>query len=91
MPDLQHLRRYAWDGQAFLCLLVTIFTCHIADSARAAEVRKLPGHVPRIVESLQPVGRFPGTNLLNLAITLPLRDSVGLKNHSKDEVRQPAQ
>ena len=46
----------------------------------AAPLRVLPGHVPAITTSLQPLGRLPETNQLNLAIALPLRNPDALSN-----------
>jgi subtilase family serine protease len=43
----------------------------------AAE-KQLPGHVPEAVKGLSPSGRLPATNVLDLAIGLPLRDQPGL-------------
>jgi uncharacterized repeat protein (TIGR03803 family) len=46
-------------------------------TARAVERQTLPGHAPGAVArlNLQPVGRLPATNRLNLAIGLPLRNT----------------
>ncbi|MGO8836766.1 MAG: protease pro-enzyme activation domain-containing protein [Limisphaerales bacterium] len=44
----------------------------------AAGLRVLQGHMPEAVSSLQPLGRFPGTNHLDLAIGLPLRNREAL-------------
>jgi subtilase family serine protease len=40
----------------------------------------VPGHVPPVLKSLTSTGRLPGTNWLNLAIGLPLRNPAGLSN-----------
>jgi hypothetical protein len=42
--------------------------------AQVAERQVLQGHVPAVVARLLPVGSLPGTNRLNLAIGLPLRN-----------------
>jgi subtilase family serine protease len=47
-------------------------------SSLAADRQFLPGHVPPTVARLQPLGRLPGTNCLNLAIGLPLRNQAAL-------------
>jgi len=47
-------------------------------SSLAAGRQFLHGHVPEAVAHLQPTGRFPGTNHLNLAIGLPLRNEAAL-------------
>ncbi|MGA3143512.1 MAG: protease pro-enzyme activation domain-containing protein [Verrucomicrobiota bacterium] len=44
----------------------------------AADRQFLYGHVPPVVARLQPVGRLPDTNCLNLTIGLPLRNQVEL-------------
>ena len=47
-------------------------------SSLAADRQFLHGHVPPVVARLQPLGRLPGTNCLNLAIGLPLRNQAEL-------------
>jgi subtilase family serine protease len=49
-------------------------------SSLAAGRQFLHGHIPEAVSHLQPMGRFPGTNRLNLAIGLPLRNQEALDN-----------
>ena len=51
-----------------------------APAALAAQTQVLHSNVPAIVKSLQPLGRFPGTNRLSLAIGLPLRNQAALSN-----------
>jgi hypothetical protein len=50
----------------------------LATSAQAQERRILPGHVPKAVALLQPLGDLPGTNRLRLVIGLPLRHQAAL-------------
>src|SRR5271169_1455599 len=45
-----------------------------------ADLKVLPGHVPKVLSSLVPTGRLASTNELWLAIGLPLRDQTGLAN-----------
>jgi subtilase family serine protease len=52
------------------------FTTHAQTTVR----QRLHGHIPEAVSHLQPIGRFPGTNRLNLAIGLPLRNEEALDN-----------
>ena len=47
-------------------------------SSLAADRQFLHGHIPQAVSHLQPTGRYPGTNHLNLAIGLPLRNEAAL-------------
>jgi subtilase family serine protease len=47
-------------------------------SSLAADRQFLHGHVPPAVARLQPLGHLPGTNCLNLAIGLPLRNQAEL-------------
>jgi len=51
-------------------------------SATAAERQRLQGYVPAAVAelNLQPVGRLPATQILHLAIGLPLRNKEALTN-----------
>jgi hypothetical protein len=47
-------------------------------AGQAEEMRTLPGHVPPAAALAQPLDRLPGTNLLQLALDLPL--------HHRDEL-----
>ena len=55
----------------------------------AAELQVLRGHIPEAVSYLQPQGRFPGTNRLNLAIGLPLRNKEAM-NQLIQQIYDPA-
>ena len=57
--------------------------------AAAAPWQVLRGHVPAAVTRLQPMGLFAGTNRLNLAIGLPLRNQEAL-THLFREIYDPA-
>src|SRR5208282_6253353 len=46
----------------------------------AAGSQTLRGHVPAVLRQLQPMGRLDAERRLDLSITLPLRDQVGLSN-----------
>jgi hypothetical protein len=48
--------------------------------AAAAPRQVMRGHVPSVMACLQPIGNFAGTNHLNLAIGLPLRNKEALTN-----------
>ena len=63
------------------CFLLTavILLCGIFP-AFGADLKVLPGHVPKVLSSLAPIGRLAATNKLWLAIGLPLRDRAGLEN-----------
>jgi len=52
----------------------------LALSAKGVERHILSGHVPWTVAHLQPMGRLLATNVLRLAITLPLRNQDALAN-----------
>ncbi len=56
----------------FKILLIAVSSLTCAVSTRAATMN---GHVPDAVVSMTPIGRMPGTNRLDLAIGLPLRNS----------------
>jgi hypothetical protein len=58
----------------------TVLLLLFATRAQAAERQVLRGHVPAVVAHLQPMGNFAGTNHLNLAIGLPLRNREALSN-----------
>src|ERR1700722_14595765 len=45
-----------------------------------ADLKVLPGHMPKIASGLAPKGRLAATNQLRLAIGVPLRDPAGLDN-----------
>ena len=61
---------------ATCAVLLLLFTTRV----QAAERQVLHGHVPAAVARLQPLGNFAGTNRLNLAIGLPLRNQAALSN-----------
>jgi subtilase family serine protease len=44
----------------------------------AADFKTLPGHVPREISSLKAIGPLAATNVIRLAIGVPLRDAPGL-------------
>ncbi len=54
-----------------------------------ADLKVLPGHVPKAISSLAPKGRLAATNELRLAIGVPLRDRAGL-DHFVAQVSDPA-
>ncbi len=55
----------------------------------AAGRQALPGHIPAVVSRLQPLGRLSGTNHLQLAIGLPLRNEQALDDLLR-EIYDPA-
>lgn len=48
--------------------------------ARAGQLITLPGHLPPPDALTQPLGQLPPTNILHLALNLPLHNQVGLTN-----------
>ena len=66
-----------------LSVNVWLLTCPLfllMMSASAAPRQVMHGHVPAVVADLKPTGRLAGTNRLNLAIGLPLRNRETLTN-----------
>ena len=63
------------NGILVVCLLLVL-----ASGLHAGQRQVLRGHVPAAAARLQPVGRLPATNRLELAIGLPLRNRAGLTN-----------
>ncbi|HXP60684.1 MAG TPA: protease pro-enzyme activation domain-containing protein [Dongiaceae bacterium] len=61
-------------------ILVICLLSVLAIGLHAGERQVLRGHLPAAAARLQPVGRLPGTNRLELAIGLPLRNRDGLTN-----------
>jgi hypothetical protein len=64
-------------------LLPTAFfaiSLFLAISVHAGKTRALHGHVPEAAALSQPLGRLPETNVLRLAISLPLHNSEALTN-----------
>jgi len=59
----------------FTCLLLLLMT-----PAVAAPRQVMRGHVPAAAAGLKPTGIFAGTNRLNPAIGLPLRNQEALTN-----------
>jgi kumamolisin len=66
--------------QKHLRFVVVCSFSFLAVSGHATERQALRGHVPAVVARLQPVGRLPGTNRLELAIGLPWHNREGLTN-----------
>src|SRR6202142_52295 len=61
----------------WLCLWLVSLTVPVVS---AAPLQVMRGPVPAAVSGLQPLGLFGGTNRLNLAIGLPLRNREALTN-----------
>ena len=72
----------AWAGFCGVLLLGTT-------PLRAQPRQTLPGHVPAVTASLQPIGRLPASTNLSLAIGLPLRNKEALTNLLR-EIYDPA-
>ena len=53
-------------------------------AGRSAGLQVISGNVPKAISHLRPVGHFDGTNRLDLAIGLPLRDPAGLSAFLRD-------
>jgi len=49
-------------------------------AASAAELKRLPGHLPEIVHQLKSQGRLGASHQLHLAIGLPLRNGAKLND-----------
>ena len=73
---------------AFIAALSSALLLLSTAPAGATERQVLRGHVPEAVArlNLQPVGRLPATNRLNLAIGLPLRNTNALNKLLQDTV-----
>ena len=50
----------------------------VINTSHAADLKYVPGHIPKIVSQLQPTGRLLATDHLRLAIGLPLRNEAEL-------------
>ncbi|HVV72370.1 MAG TPA: protease pro-enzyme activation domain-containing protein, partial [Verrucomicrobiae bacterium] len=61
-------------------LLFCLLALSPALRAPAAPARRLSGHVPKAVQSLQPLSRLAPSNHLDLAIGLPLRNEAALND-----------
>jgi len=61
-------------GFCVLGLLWTFAVCPVSGAGRT----QLPGQMPSVVTQLQAQGRLPATNVLQLALGLPLRNQSGL-------------
>ncbi len=55
-----------------------------AGQVSGAELKVLPGHVPSVVNGLQAVADVEATNVMRLAIGVPLRDQAGLDQFLAD-------
>jgi hypothetical protein len=63
----------------FYCAFVVLLSASFAN-AQQTGYKKLHGHVPSVVARLHPQGELPGTNLLSVAIGLPLHNQEALTN-----------
>ena len=61
----------------------------IGTPAKAGERQVLRGHVLSVTDKLRPIGRMSGTNSINLAIGLPLRNQESL-NQLLQQIYDPA-
>jgi len=66
--------------RGFVRFVSTALLLPFATGAQAAGRQVVHDHLPAAVRALKPVARYPGTNHLNLAIGLPLRNPEGLSN-----------
>jgi subtilase family serine protease len=71
-----------------VALGVAAFFC-TTQPVLAADRQFLHGQIPEAISHLQPLGRFPGTNRLDLAIGLPLRNKEAL-NQLIQQIYDPA-
>src|SRR5215467_13049652 len=78
---MRHLLIYR--GTSFRFVLFCLCLSSIATTGFGADPasKTLHGHVPAAVIGLSPKANLPGTNRLNLAIGLPLRDEPGLNSY----------
>jgi subtilase family serine protease len=84
VPGSMRLFRY-FAGCCVWAALLTGGICPVF----GANLKALPGHVPKVVSSLAPTGPLAATNELRLAIGLQLRDRAGLENVAA-QVSDPA-
>ena len=64
-----------------ICVGLALVSATASSGQAAPAMKTLSGHVPAAISRLQPAGLFPaGTNRLNLAIGLPLRNPEALAN-----------
>ncbi len=76
-----HLRqKIRPDSAGLRWRIIALALLLLATTASAAERQVLRGHVPPVTARLRPIGRFAGTNRLDLAIGLPLRNREALTN-----------
>src|SRR5450432_2915772 len=69
--------KLTWGGTRALGVVFFLFATSVVG---IAQTQMLYGHVSAVVKSLSPLGRLPGTNHLNLAIGLPLRNQAALSS-----------
>jgi len=74
LQKLNHLQRTFWCASAILLVTASLAM------AQSAQRKLLPGHVPTVVSSLQPIGRLDATKSLKLSLGLPLRNQAALSN-----------
>jgi hypothetical protein len=74
---------------AVICTVAIVFAAGASAKAQSGTMKLSRGHVPKVVSQLQPQGILPGTNRLNLAIGVAMRDPKGLDAFI-DQVSNPA-
>src|SRR5579871_1708851 len=63
-----------------VCLIAGVLTSGFSAPEKAFDAQMVRMHLPTAALSAQPVGRMPGSTLLDLEITLPLRNRELLTN-----------
>jgi subtilase family serine protease len=76
-------------GGRFIAIACAMVFLPLAACAQSPGRQVLHGHVPPVVARLQPVGLLPGTNRLDMAIGLPLRNEEALTDLI-EEIYNPA-
>lgn len=67
-------------AKRFSLVLAGLLVVFLPMRLPAAQMQRLAGHVPAVVARLQAAGDLPPTNILRLAIGLPVRNPVQLTN-----------
>ena len=67
------------------CLIGLLFLFGLGGTiSRAAGLQAVHEHVPAAAKSLAPLGRLPGSQRLNLAVSLPLRNQAALDEYLRE-------
>ncbi len=76
-------RRFAFRYSTVTLSVLTLL-CQFLPALGASALRKLPGHVPEVVQQIPSIGRLDPSQTIHLAISLPVRNPDQLQQQLSD-------